>query len=78
MRRRVSVVIALSTAFGALLAPSANAAEFWQGVWETKNKFGKPRLILGVGLFGRAVQVEVDRFTRLVANEPVDRLVLHE
>jgi len=46
MRRRLAVALALTTTAAALLAPSASAAEFWQGVWETKNKFGHPRLKL--------------------------------
>jgi hypothetical protein len=39
-----------------MLAPAASAAELWDGVWNTKNKFGSPRLNLtqdGRDLYGK-------------------------
>lgn len=36
-----------------MLAPAASAADLWDGVWNTKNKFGSPRLNLTQD--GRAV-----------------------
>jgi len=46
MRRRLALSLVLSSTAMAVLVPAANAAELWQGHWETHHKFGHPSLQL--------------------------------
>jgi hypothetical protein len=45
-RLRFAVAVGCVLAMAAVLAPAASAADNWSGIWNTKHKFGTPKLKL--------------------------------